>query len=162
MSAGRYYFEPYTLKYFHIYSTIVRKKANTLLDIIEKIGNRESISINDLLLELDVNLDSNGNISKDDIIRLITPTVYNINELLEKITKANDLSTYLTFKMSKNTLYRDGWSESEVYPTESLQIKNLCYDHIKGNVPLSNNQRVELEEQQRIGMKKISKMMLDW
>ncbi len=161
LSAGRYYFEPYTLEYFKRYSNIVRNKALLLLNIIEKIGNRDSLSIQDLMKELDIQLDENGNILKEDIIRLITPTVYNINELNEKVTKANDLSTYLTFKMSKHSLYRNDLSEGEIYPTESLQIKNLYYDHIKGNVPLSNNQKVELEDQERKSMKKIAKMLFD-
>ncbi len=77
------------------------------------------------------------------------------------VTKANDLSTYLTFKTSKHSLYRNGFTEQEIYPTESLQIKNLYYDYIKGNVPLSNNQRAELEAQQERSMKMIAKLLLD-
>ncbi len=161
LSKGRYYFEPYTLEYFKRYSNIVRNKALLLVSIIEKIGNRDCISIQDLMSELDIQLDENGNILREDIIRLITPTVYNINKLNEKVTKANDLSTYLTFKMSKHSLYRDGWSEKEIYPTESLQIKNLYYDYIKGNVPLSNNQKIEIEKQERKNRNKLAKMLLD-
>ncbi len=161
LSAGRYYFEPYTLEYFKRYSNIVRNKALLLISIIEKIGNRDCMSIQDLMSELDVQLDENGNVLREDIIRLITPTVYNISELNEKVTKANDLSTYLTFKMSKHSLYRDGWDESEIYPSESLQIKNLYYDSLKGNVPLSNNQKIEIEKQERKNRKKLAKILLD-
>ena len=106
-------------------------------------------------------MDGSGNISKEDIIRLITPTVYNIGELNEKISKANDLSTYLTFKMSKHSLYKDGWSEGEIYPSSSLQVKNLYYDHVRGNVSLSSAQRTELEQEQRRSMKKFAKMIID-
>lgn len=161
LSAGRYYFEPYTLEYFKKYSNIVRNKALLLLDMIEKIGKKDCMSIQDLMKELDIQLDENGNVLKEDIIRLITPVVYNINKLNEKVTEANDLSTYLTFKMSKHSLYRDGWSEREIYPTESLQIKNLYYDYMKDNVPLSNNQRRKLEQQQRRSMKIFAKILLD-
>lgn len=160
--ARRYYFEPYTLEYFKRYSNIVRNKTLLLLSIIEKIGNRDCMSIKDLMSELDILLDENGNILREDIIRLITPIVYNISELNEKVIKTNDLSTYLTFKMSQHSLYKDGWSEGEVYPTESLQIKYLQNDYIKGNVPLSNNQIAELENQQIRSMKNFEKMMLDW
>ena len=155
------YFEPYTLEYFNRYSNIVRNKALLLLNVIEKIGNRDTISIQDLITELDIQLDGSGNISKEDIIRLITPTVYNIGELNEKISKANDLSTYLTFKMSKHSLYKDGWSEGEIYPSSSLQVKNLYYDHVRGNVSLSSAQRTELEQEQRRSMKKFAKMIID-
>lgn len=161
ISAGRYYFEPYTLEYFNRYSNIVRNKALLLLNVIEKIGNRDTISIQDLITELDIQLDGSGNISKEDIIRLITPTVYNIGELNEKISKANDLSTYLTFKMSKHSLYKDGWSEGEIYPSSSLQVKKLYYDHVRGNVSLSSAQRTELEQEQRRSMKKFAKMIID-
>ncbi len=158
----KYQFDPYTLEYFKRYSNIVRNKALLLISIIEKIGNRDCMSIQDLISELDIQLDENGNVLKEDIIRLITPTVYNISALNEKITEANDLSTYLTFKISKHSLYRGGFSESEIYPSKSLQIKKLDYDYIKGNVPLSNNQKAELKDQQRRSMKKMVKMLLDW
>lgn len=161
IGAGRYYFDPYTLEYFNRYSNIVRNKALLLLNLIEKIGNKDTMSIQDLITELDIQLNENGNISKEDIIRLITPTVYNIVELNDKVSKANDLSTYLTFKMSKNSLYRNGWSEGEIYPSSSLQIKKLYYDHVRGNVPLSSAQRTELEQEQRRSMKKFVKMLID-
>ena len=161
LNAERYHFEPYTLKYFNKYSNIVKNKVLLLITIIEKIGNKDSLSIQDLIKDLDIQLDENGNILKEDIIRLITPTVYNINDLNEKITKANDLSTYLTFKMSLNSLYRDDIREDEIYPTKSLQLKNLYYASIEGNVPLSNNQITELEEQQRDIAKKWVKMLLN-
>ena len=112
LSAKRYQFEPYSLEYFKRYSDIVRNKALLLLNIIEKIGNNDGTSIQDLLSEFDIQLAENGDILKEDIIRLIIPTVYNINALNEKVTKANDLSTYLTFKLSKDYLYRKDLSEN--------------------------------------------------
>lgn len=161
LSAGRYYFEPYTLKYFNKYSNIVRKKALQLLNIIEKIGNKNVSSAQDFIVDLDIQIDEKGNIKKEDIIRLITPTVYNIKVLNEKILKANDLSTYLTFKESKHSLLRDDISEGEIYPSSSLQIKNLYYDHVRGNVPLSSNQITELRKVQSRSMKKGAKILID-
>lgn len=161
LSAERYYFEPYSLEYFNRYSNIVRDKALLLLNIIDKIGNRDTISIQDLITELDIQLDENGNISKEDIIRLITPTVYNIGELNEKVSEANNLSTYLTFKMSKHSLYKDGWSEGEIYPSSSLQIKSLHYAHVRGNVPLSSAQRDELEQEKERSRGEFVKMLFD-
>lgn len=161
ISVTRYIFEPYSLKYFNKYTTIVRNKINMLLNIIEQIGVKNIQSIQNILIDLDIALDESGNISKNDIIRLIIPTVYNINELNAKLEKANDLSTYLSFKESKHSLMRDGISESEIYPSQSLQIKDLWYDHIQGYVRLSENQRKELEEQQRRSSKKFAKMLLN-
>lgn len=161
ISVGRYCFEPYTLEYFNKYITIVRNKANLLLNLIEKIGNKDSQTIQEMLTELDITLDENGNILKSDIIRLITPTVYNINDLNKILLKANDLSTYLTFKMSKHSLYRNGLSEGEIYPTQSIQIKDLYHDYIKGNVSLSENQKSLLRKQQSRSIKKLVKMLPD-
>lgn len=160
--AGRYHFEPYALKYFNKYVTILKNKLFILLNIIEKIGNKESLVIKDILDDIDIQIDSNGSISREDIIRLIVPTVYNINELIEKVEQANDLSTYLTFKMSKHRLLKNDLSEDEIYPSESIQIKSLYYNHIKGNVPLSNNQKDKLKQQLRKCMKITAQALLDW
>ena len=134
ISAGRYHFEPYTLEYFNRYTTIVRNKALKLLNIIERIGTRQSITIQDLLVELDIQLD-------------------------EKITKANDLSTYLTFKMSKHSLYRDDWSEREVYPTKSIFVKDLHNGYSYGNIPISSRQEQELHEELRKSSRKLAKIL---
>lgn len=159
ISAGRYHFESYTLEYFNRYTTIVRNKALKLLNIIERIGTRQSITIQDLLVELDIQLDENGNITREDIIRLIKPTIQNVGELDEKITKANDLSTYLTFKMSKHSLYRDGWSEGEVYPTKSIFVKDLHNGYSYGNIPISSRQEQELHEELRKSSRKLAKIL---
>lgn len=159
---ARYGFDSYTLDYFHKYSNIVRNKANKILDIIEKIVNKDYSTIVDLLIELDIKLDENGNITKEDIIRLITPFVHNYNSLVEKINTANNLETYLTFKLSKHSVYRNGCSEGELYPTSSIQTKSLYYDYLPGNISLSTNQKKTLEKEQRKSMKKVAKILLDW
>lgn len=161
LTAARYGFDSFTLDYFHKYSNIVRNKAKKILDIIEKIVNKDS-SIIELLVELDIKLDENGNISKEDIIRLIPPFIHNYNELFEKVNNANNLETYLTFKLSKHSLYRDGWSEGELYPTSSIQVKDLYRDYLPGNISLSTNQKNKLREEQRKSMKILAKSLLDW
>ena len=162
LTAARYGFDSYTLNYFNKYSNIVRNKARKILNIIEKIANRESNDISNLITELDIQLDENGNITKEDIIRLILPFIHNYNSLVEKVNTANNLETYLTFKLSKHSVYRNGWSEGELYPTSSIQTKNLYYDNLKGNIPLSNNQKKVLREEQRKANKKFVKSLLDW
>ena len=76
-------------------------------------------------------------------------------------SKANNLETYLTFKVSKHSLRRSGLTLEEIYPIESLQIKNLYYGHIKGNVLLLNEQRINSERQQKRNRKEIVKALLD-
>ena len=159
--ASRYCFEPYTLEYFKKYTTIVRNKIHLLLNLIEKIGHKDSQTIQDVLADLDIVLDENGNILKSDIIRLITPTVDNINDLNAQLSKANDLSTYLTFKISKSSLYKDGFSEKEIYPSQAIQIKDLYCDDMPGNVKLSERQQQALKEDQGKVMKKILTLLSD-
>lgn len=161
LTAARYGFDFFTLDYFHKYSNIVRNKAKKILDIIEKIVNKDA-SIIELLVELDIQLDENGNISKEDIIRLIPPFIHNYNSLVEKINTANNLETYLTFKLSKHSVYRNGCSEGELYPSTSIQVKNLYYDYLPGNISLSTNQKNELREKERKSMKILVKDLLDW
>lgn len=154
--AAKYDFDPYTLEYFKKYTAIVKRKLILLLDLIEKISIKDSKPIQDLLDDLDINLDAAGNISKDDIIRLIKPTIDNLNDLDEKVKRANDLATYLTFTIQAATFY-----ESNIYPSSSLQIKRPFHDYLKGNVPLSPKQKEEIEKKQRKSMHTLIKSLLD-
>lgn len=157
----RYEYVPYTLKYYKKYTSILKNKINRLLNIIENIGIKNYKDIQDDLLDLDIILDNKGNILKSDIIRLITPTTYNIERLEEKTNEANNLSTYLTNKLSLDILYKSGCSESEIYPNAELQIKNLLYSDLPGDVKLSDNQKDELREKQSKSIKIISKILVD-
>lgn len=160
LRASIYYFEPYTLEYFNRYTNVLRRKVVLLLEIIEKIGNREAAAIQDVLADLDVVLDENGKVLGNDIIRLITPTVYNIRDFNEKISEANTLSTYLTFKISKDSLLRKGILENEIYPFPSLQVKDLDYDYLPGNVKLSKSQRDKLEEEFSRSIDKLTRVLI--
>lgn len=160
LTASRYEFDSFTLNYFNKYSSIVRNKAKKILAIIEKIANKDYSTIANLMIELDIQLDENGNISKEDVIRLILPFVHNYNELIEKVNSANNLETYLTFKLSKHSLYRDGWSEGEIYPTSFIQVKDLYRDYLPGNIPLSNSQKEQLQERQSKNIKKLFKTFI--
>ena len=156
----RYYFEPYTLEYFKKYVGIVRKKALLLLSIIEKIGNNDISLIESLLNDLDIEV-IGGKISRIDVIRLLKPMVYNYYLLKEKLMFANDLKTYLTTKISKEGLYRQEINESEIYPTTEIQVKNLYYDYLPGNVCLSERQKHSLREEQHKSLVKSAKMLIN-
>lgn len=147
VNLAKYHFVPFTLEYFKKYTSIVRNKLTKLINIISKIGARDISSIQDELIDLGVILNEYGNISKDDIIRLIEPTVYNYHDLEEKVKQANNLDTYITFKKSKHSLMWHGISEEDIYPFQSLQIKNLYHSNIAGCVKLSENQQKELCEE---------------
>lgn len=162
LESSRYSFDPYTLKYFKTYSGIIRDKSNALLGLIERIGNGHAGDIMDELDELDINFNEDGRISKTDIMRLVTPAVHNIRTLDDKVRQANDLSTYLTFKMSLDSIYKNGWSENEVYPSPELQLRNLEYASLPGYVPLTDRQREEIERESQSYLKRFTKDFLDF
>lgn len=163
LSASRYSFTPYTLKYYRKYTLILSNKLITLLGIVEKISLKRGEEIEEQLYDLDIILDGEGNISKSDIIRLIVPTIYNFNKLNEKIEKANDLSTYLTKKLTEQLLYKRGMSdESELYPSRAIQIKTLHgYDEV-GTIPLTEYQKNEMNESYAKRMKKTADILINW
>lgn len=144
----RYRFEPYTLEYFNRYIDIVKNKINTLLDIVSGLANNDLESIQGFIDELDIQIEENGQMSREEIIRLLKPILANIKMLDKKADEANNLSTYLTFKESKSALARDGISESELYPETALQIQNELADWREDYVKLSDKQKKTLELKQ--------------
>lgn len=160
ISASRYAFTPYSLEYFKKYAKILKSKLLLLLTIIEAISNKKSDSILEQLNDLDINLDSNGDILKEDIARLILPTIYNLNALESLVNEGNKVETYLEFKLSKLNLYKRGIS-TNLYPPSSIQEKNIFGNHDLGNVPLSKNQKNELNNSLSKSMKKTAKLIVD-
>ncbi len=118
--AERYNFSPFVLKYFNKYSDIMKKKVLQLLDIIEHIGDKNK-KMKDIRKKYDIVL-KNKKISKTDIERLALPAIYNIQKLEEKTAQANNLDTYLNFKISPISLGREGILENEIYPNNNLDI----------------------------------------
>lgn len=138
---GKYKYEPYTLEYFNKYIEILKKKCINLIKIIDGI-TEETIS-KDVLKELDINLDENGNILMFDVLRLTEPFIYNYNELKKMVERANNLNTYLEFKLSLDYVYRNGFSENELYPLEKLQDEHeeMFSKSKEGYIPLTEKQK---------------------
>lgn len=155
IKASRYSFDPYTLQYFKKYSDIVRNKALSLISIIDSIVAGKVSSIN----EFDIVLSEDGKIAKTDIERLITPTLWNIDALYAKVNMANSFETYLNFSVSQHSLMRHGVSENEIYPTVKLQIRDLYYDGLKGNIPLSESQKEQLRIEQKANFDNICRLL---
>lgn len=155
LAAIKYQYDSYTLEYFKKYIDILKEKSLSLFEIVNKIQNIALGKINDedeinqiinLLSEYDIKILENGNIYYQDLIRLLTPLVENVLELKEKIKSANSLETYLSFKISKHSLYKDGFVEDDIYPKRALQVKVLGFDN-KGYIRLSNKQREVLQKE---------------
>ena len=155
LAAIKYQYDPYTLEYFKKYIDILKEKSLSLFEIVNKIQNIALGKINDedeinkiisLLSEYDIKILENGNIYYQDLIRLLTPLVENVLELKEKVESANSLETYLSFKISKHSLYKDGFTEDDIYPKRALQVKAYEFD-TKGYIRLSHKQREILQKE---------------
>lgn len=161
INVSRYVFTPYSLEYFRKYASILKSKLFLLLNIIEDISNNKNALFFKELNDLDINLDSNGNILKEDIIRLILPTIYNLNALESIVNEGNNFETYLEFKLSEDNLYKRGISVGGLYPPSAIQVKNIYGNHDLGNVPLSENQKNELDKILSKRIEENSKFIVD-
>lgn len=141
----RYTYEPYTLHYYSHYIMILKSKINKLLYVIDGISSNNASQIEEELNNLDIDIIDNK-ILKSDIMRLIIPTIYNIETLKSKTNEANNLDTYLTNKLSKHYLLRRGISEYEIYPSKSIIMNNLEYEDIPGYVKLTEKSKKKLRE----------------
>ncbi|MGM9835072.1 MAG: hypothetical protein ACI31M_04780 [Bacilli bacterium] len=151
--SAKYKYDPYTLEYFKKYIDILKEKSLSLCEIVNKIQNialgkindeNEIKQIIDSLSEYDIKILENGNIYYQDVIRLLTPLIENVLALKEKVERANNLETYLNFSVSKHSLYRDGFTEDDIYPKRALQVKNYGFD--TGYIRLSYSQKEQIQK----------------
>ncbi len=147
-TAYKYYFEPYSLQYFKKYTSILKKKCQSLLSVLNDINKGKSEKLSDAeeqrLLDLDFHIDSEGNINFKDAERLLDAIIYNVKDLSEKIALGNNPETYLTFKESKHKLGKDDVWENEIYPSSKIQIKDRYYAHMPEFIALSEAQFDEI------------------
>lgn len=157
LAARKYTHNPDDLEYYKEYAEACSFKAKTILYIIGNICKKTAYKIEDSLNDLDIQLDENGNILKSDIIRLVKPAVYNINEFEKTIEKANNLDTYLEHEHSEEALI-----DGRIYARDlAIQINSLDNDLYEGNVPLTEKQKDEILEKQNKTMAKIMNMIED-
>ena len=127
------------LEYFKRYTDILKTKCNVLLTLIEKITEKDTVSIEKQLKQLDVQMNDQGKILYPDVIRLLSPTMYNINHLKFMIERANNIESYMTDELVSIAILTSG--EVGMYPQTVLQMKNVVYESIPGYIPLSNRQQ---------------------
>lgn len=148
---SRYRFEPYSLQYFKIYTSILKEKCKTLFEILEDLAKIKDGTISEdglnRIIDLDFHINKCGDININDVERLSDAIIYNVKDLYDKITKGNNPETYLTFKECKHNMAKDGIFESELYPRKEVQIKDLDYGFCKEFIALSENQEEKLKQE---------------
>ena len=137
---NKYTFEPFTLEYFTNYLDILKQKTIKLLNLVDNIDNEE---YKDIFKSLDITIYGNR-LHYKDVIRLCKPIIYNVLKIKETSDKANDKKTYITTKINKDALFRDGWTLREIYPLSSLQDKKGESMTDDGYIELSDKQKEEM------------------
>ena len=140
----RYKYVPYTLYYYKKYVNILKHKSLKIYEIIDSISKNLGKEIEDVLIDLDISLDDNGNILYSDVIRLKEAFIAITLGLIRKVDQANNLDTYLDNKISLDGIYRNGLSESEVYPSSELQAKNIYSEKYSYCIRLTEKQREQI------------------
>ena len=135
----KYKFEPYTLEYFKNYISVLRNKCDTLLRIIEGLIDKTIPKY--ILEEFDIELNDDGLILSSDMARLIKPFIYNFTRLNDYVDKANNLNTYLDYKVSLDYVYRSGLSENDIYPKDELQNSHYEFEGEEGFIPYTDKQK---------------------
>lgn len=149
--ALKYSFDSYTLTYLNEYITILKKKILGFLDLIKNVRlnklkqyeNDDVKNIKLTLLHYGIKMNEDGDLHYQDFINLLKPLIYNVLRLKDVLEKANNLDTYFLFYMSKECLSERGFS---VFPTLELQIQDYQNDNMYGNIPLSDEQRNQLQK----------------
>lgn len=155
LAAKKYAYNPAVLTYYRHYSRVCASKAEAMLTIIENICNKTTGKIQDILDELKIRLDERGNILKDDIIHLVKPVLFNINEFEKTVEDANNLNTYLEKKFSEEELI-DGMIRCEEKEIQKKSLDNCFYE---GNIPLTKEQEDEILVRESKMMVKILNMV---
>lgn len=137
------------LNYMKNYVSILKEKCLTLLDIIDDINKIKDEKITEQGLkrikELDLNINESGNILKDDAIRLIEATIYNIKDLKEKVTQGDCHKTYLDHTDYQNEFEKTNINGNGIYPNKEVQILDIDQYQKKELIALSENQKQKLK-----------------
>ena len=79
-TASKYYFEPYSLKYFKTYVSILKKKCSALFDVLADLDKIKTEEITEegrqRILDLDFHINEEGNVYVEDINRFAEALVY--------------------------------------------------------------------------------------
>ena len=137
----QYSFDSYTLEYFINYINILKIKINKLFNILNQISDKDNKEIFEILEDLDITINAQRKIKKEDAERLLNPILYNLSNFLKKAHEANQLETYYNYKLTKDSIYRDGLNENDLYPSEEIQIKNLFAQDDLQYIPLTDKQK---------------------
>ena len=80
VTASKYYFEPYSLKYFKTYVSILKEKCSTLFDVLADLDKIKTEEITEegrqRILDLDFHINEEGNVYVEDINRFAEALVY--------------------------------------------------------------------------------------
>ena len=143
-----YSFSPFVFEYYSNYMDILKKKVSKMLNIIDQIDDVNNKEVFKVLEDLDITINSERKIKREDAERLLQTILYNLSDLLRKVVESNNPETYYSFRHTKESIYRDGLIESDLYPSEELQVKNLYECDDNQYIPLTDKQIKEIKKKE--------------
>ena len=149
LEMSTYSFDSFTLDYFKNYINILKKKISKMISILDQIEDKNNKEIFPLLEDIDITIDDKRNIKNEDAERILKAILYNLSNLLKKSDEANKLETYYSFKLSKDSIYQDGFIENDLYPSEKIQEKNLLVGFDCQYISLTDKQVDKIREDER-------------
>lgn len=153
--ALKYEFFPETLDYLEKYIKILRIKILQLLELIKrakmnKLEQYENDNVKNIrvtLLHYGIKMNEDSDIHYQGFINLLSPLIYNVQKFKAVLEMANNLDTYFFFYISPGCLSERGFAGEEFFPTIELQIPDYKNDYMRGNIPLSDEQRNQLQQE---------------
>ena len=131
---SKYEFDPFSLKYYQMYSNVLKLRAIKLLMIIEHIIRKDLIPI-----------------KQEIVLRLSIPLLCNIKLLLKMVREASNPESYLKDNFSKIRQCIQGDIEiNELFPQEELQLPRLSSVENPLYVPFTDKQSEELLQKELI------------
>lgn len=141
-----YKFDSKNVLYFKKYIYILKSKCINLIKIIDGIVDRKIPK--EKLGKLDIILNERGNILMSDILRITEPFVFNFNKLVNMVDRANNIDTYLDFKLSFDNVYKNNLFASELYPRDDLQNSYFEFEGEEGYIPYTEKQKKYLRKKE--------------
>jgi hypothetical protein len=131
---GQYKYNGYDLTYFKTYLEIIKRKGIAFCTVVDSlIKGEENPLINDLDIEIIENKISGYDLKR---LKIVILNIY--KEIKRKIASSNSMENYEKGVIHLHSLYFDGFTERDLYPSEELIDYGYYPDfHGKDYIPTS-------------------------
>ncbi len=125
----KYLFNSELFKYYQTYIATLKEKCLSLFKLYNSLyeisrGEKVKRDIIEQINRFDFHFNNERNLYDEDVIRLASTMVYNINDLIEKLSQAQNTDSYICYNFTEKDLCNNGLSP---YPTLEIQrLDEFC------------------------------------